>query len=87
MQTIEVKRETKGDSVALAMFWCGVLIFGMIAMSGCMQITGAKKIDAWGLVIEANNGFDISAGVQQYDNVQNMKGINNTNTTVTRGVK
>lgn len=44
-------------------------------MSGCMQALGAKKVDAWGLKIEANSGFEVSGGVMQYDTADNRKGM------------
>lgn len=59
-----------------AIAWKAGLLLGLsVASSGCMQLTGAKKIDAWGLVMEANNGIELTAGVQQYDRVNNVKGI------------
>lgn len=52
------------------------LAFILGCLSGCMQLTGAKKIDAWGLVIESNSGFEVSAGAMQYDHTINRKGMN-----------
>ena len=70
---------------AAALVWKAGLALGLsAAASGCMQITGAKTIDLWGAKFEANNGIEVSAGVQQFDNVQNVRGINNYDTTVTR---
>ena len=40
MQTIEVKRETKGDSVALGMFWIGVLLMFLLFLQGCGSSAG-----------------------------------------------
>jgi hypothetical protein len=58
---------------AVGAFFLGlILAFG----TGCMQITGAKRINAWGLEIEANSGFDVSAGVMQYDHSLERKGMN-----------
>jgi len=45
-------------------------------LSGCMQLTGAKKITMGSWSIEANSGFDVSAGVQQYDHVLDKRGYN-----------
>ncbi len=45
-------------------------------LSGCMQLTGAKNIDLWGAKFEANTGFEVSAGVQQFDHVLDRKGMN-----------
>lgn len=53
-------------------FWCGVLA----GTTGCMQLTGAKKINAWGLEIESNSGFEVSAGAMQYDFSLAKKGTN-----------
>lgn len=51
-----------------------VTIFCMaLLLSGCMQVVGAKRIDAWGLKIEANSGFEVSGGVMQYDSADNRK--------------
>lgn len=52
------------------------LAFILGCLSGCMQLTGAKKIDAWGLVIESNSGFEVSAGAMQYDFAMDKKGKN-----------
>lgn len=46
-----------------------LVVFG----SGCMQVVGAKKIDAWGLKIEANSGLEVSGGVMQFDRANNTK--------------
>lgn len=54
-----------------------ILVVGlMIVLSGCMQITGAKRINAWGLEIESNSGFEVSAGAMQYDHALDRKGMN-----------
>ena len=47
-----------------------------ISLSACMQLTGAKNIDLWGAKFEANTGFEVSAGVQQFDHVLDRKGMN-----------
>lgn len=46
------------------------------SQSGCMQLTGAKKITMGTWSIESNTGFEVSAGVQQYDHVLDRKGMN-----------
>jgi hypothetical protein len=51
----------------------------ILALTGCMQLTGAKHIDLWGAKFDANNGIEVSAGVQQYDRVDNRKGIGERN--------
>ena len=51
-------------------------IFYMVFCTGCMQLTGASDIDLWGAKFTANSGFDVSAGVMQYDHALNRKGIN-----------
>lgn len=74
IQTDDVK---KGSFITV-IFWAGMfltLLHIVLGTVGCMQITGAKKIDAWGLVIEANNGFEVKGGVQQYDFVSDTRGI------------
>ena len=38
-----------------------------------MQVIGAKKLDAWGLKIDANSGIEFSTGVTQYDAANNTK--------------
>ena len=52
------------------------LLVAFLAMytSGCMQLTGAKSIDLWGAKFVANSGFDVSAGVMQYDHALDRKG-------------
>ena len=52
-----------------------VLLAAHVLM-GCMQITGLQEFDAWGFKGKANTGFEVSAGVQQYDHVLDRKGIN-----------
>lgn len=54
----------------------GVLILAIYMLSGCMQITGLQEFDAWGFKGKANTGFEVSAGVQQYDHALNRKGQN-----------
>lgn len=46
--------------------------------SGCLQVIGANHIDAWGLKMDANNGFEVSAGVMQYNQADNRKGTKPT---------
>lgn len=53
-----------------------LMIVVSLLASGCMQLTGAKKIDLWGAKFEANSGFDVSAGVMQYDHALDRKGMN-----------
>ena len=66
--------------------WTGYVI-GMVSalilaftQMGCMQLTGIKKMNAWGLEIESTQGFDISGGVMQYDGADNQKSMNLYNT-------
>lgn len=47
-----------------------------VLCTGCMQLTGAKKINAWGFEIESNSGFEVSAGAMQYDHSLDRKGMN-----------
>ena len=51
------------------------LFLVLVTLSGCMQVVGAKKIDAWGLKIEANSGLEVSGGVMQYDQADNRKAM------------
>lgn len=51
-------------------------VFVSVFGTGCMQLTGAKNIDLWGAKFEANTGFEVSAGVQQFDHVLDRKGMN-----------
>jgi hypothetical protein len=44
-------------------------------LTGCMQLTGAKKITMGTWSIDANNGFEAKAGIQQYDRVNDYRGI------------
>lgn len=53
-----------------------ILVFAAMCAAGCMQLTGAKTIDLWGAKFEANTGFDVSAGIQQYDAADNRKMMN-----------
>jgi hypothetical protein len=48
----------------------------LLNLTGCMQLTGLQEFDAWGFKGKANTGFEVSAGVQQYDHVLDRKGIN-----------
>lgn len=45
----------------------------LATLTGCMQVIGAKKLDAWGLKIDANSGIEFSTGVTQYDAANNTK--------------
>lgn len=51
-------------------------VYMLATQTGCMQITGLQEFDAWGFKGKANTGFEVSAGVQQYDHVLDRKGIN-----------
>lgn len=53
-------------------------LYALFSLSGCMQLTGAKKITMGTWSIESNSGFDVSAGVQQYDHVLDKRGYNVT---------
>lgn len=58
--------------------WAGIWLMWLYILmqtTGCMQITGAKKITLGTWSIEANNGFEAKAGVQQYDRVDDYRGI------------
>jgi len=46
-----------------------------VSCSACMQLTGARNIDLWGAKFEANTGFEVSAGVQQYNQILDKKGM------------
>lgn len=72
---IKVKINERVESFVHMCFWLFMSLISLSYLTGCMQVTGAKKIDAWGLVIEANNGFEAKAGVQQYDYVSDQRGI------------
>ncbi len=50
----------------------------LMTTTGCMQLTGAKRITLGTWSIESNSGFDVSAGVQQYDHVLDKRGYNVT---------
>ena len=54
-----------------------------VTSSGCMQITGIKHMDAWGLKIDSTQGFDVNAEIMQYDGADNRKSMNKQN--VARG--
>ena len=49
-------------------------LYILVTTTGCMQLTGAKKINAWGFEIESNSGFEVSAGAMQYDHALARKG-------------
>lgn len=53
-----------------------VLLIALISLSGCMQLTGAKKITLGTWEIESNSGFEVSAGAMQYDHALDRKGMN-----------
>lgn len=42
-------------------------------MTGCMQILGARNVDLWGAKFENNSGFEVKAGVMQYDSALETK--------------
>jgi hypothetical protein len=61
----------------------GIVSFGayiLFITSGCMQIVGAERINAWGLEIESTTGFEVSAGVMQYNGADERK-------TMSKGVR
>lgn len=45
----------------------------LVYASGCMQVIGAERINAWGFEIESTTGFEVSAGVQQFNGGDNRK--------------
>jgi len=53
-----------------------VAVYILATQTGCMQVTGAKRINAWGFEIESNSGFEVSAGAMQYDHALERKGSN-----------
>lgn len=59
-------------------FFGGLFLWVLIvsSLSGCMQAFGAKHIDAWGLKIDSNAGFEVSAGAMQFDGADNRKSMN-----------
>jgi len=64
------------DIIVSPIFFGAVtLILVMYLLTGCMQLTGAKKITMGTWSIDANNGFEAKAGVQQYDYVADTRGI------------
>lgn len=71
MNTCE--NEVRGAGVIVAVI---AALLVAITQTGCMQFTGAKSIDLWGAKFEANSGFDVSAGVMQYDHALDRKGMN-----------
>jgi hypothetical protein len=75
---IEIKRETKGDSVALGMFWIGVLLMFLLFLQGCFPLlTGIKKhTHSDGSVTEFITGADFTIGANGLDTVDNNRGIN-----------
>jgi hypothetical protein len=54
----------------------GLGIALIVTQTGCMQLTGIQEMDAWGLKIKSTTGFEVAAGVQQYDTVIDKRGIN-----------
>lgn len=52
-----------------------LILLVITTCSACMQLTGARNIDLWGAKFEANTGFEVSAGVQQFDQVLDKKGM------------
>lgn len=64
------------EKIAIVVFAAMVLVY----LSGCMQVLGVKELDAWGLKVSSTQGFDISAGVMQYDGADNQKSMNLKNT-------
>lgn len=55
----------------MAVITLGAII--LVWLSGCMQVLGAERINAWGLEIESTTGFEVSAGVQQFNGGDNRK--------------
>lgn len=70
-----MKTERKELEIFGVIFQLIICIVMLQYLTGCMQLTGAKKIDLWGAKFEANNGIEVSAGVQQYDYVADTRGI------------
>jgi hypothetical protein len=70
-----IKMNDRTDSFAQMVFWAAIWLVLLQYLTGCMQITGAKKITLGTWSIEANNGFEAKAGVQQYDRVDDYRGI------------
>jgi len=78
--------KNRNDSVENGMIEHAILAAALVAVlianTGCMQILGAQDIDAWGLRVKGTTGFEVKAGVQQYDQVQDNRGIGNKYNTV-----
>ena len=74
---IEVKRETKGDSVALGMFWLGVILMFLLFLQGCIPlVTGLKQYKGSdGSEMNFITGADITFGANGLDSVDNNRGI------------
>jgi hypothetical protein len=44
-------------------------------LTGCGQILGVRKMDAWGLKVDFAEGLDFGAGFNSVDRVDNRRGI------------
>lgn len=53
-----------------------ILIALALSSTACMQLTGLQEFDAWGFKGKSTTGFEVSAGVQQYDHALDRRGIN-----------
>ena len=51
-------------------------LYILVTTTGCMQLTGAKRITMGTWSIESNSGFEVAAGVQQFDHVLDKRGYN-----------
>lgn len=47
----------------------------LVTLSGC-GLMGVKNMDAWGLKMEFQPGFDVNFGANSIDKVDNRKGVN-----------
>lgn len=65
MQTIEVKRETKGDSVALGMFWIGVFLIFLLFLQGCGSSAGWRFEIGVAPVTAINNTASLGEAEQE----------------------
>lgn len=53
-----------------------VLAVVIITQTGCFQVLGIDEMDAWGFKVKGNSGFNVNAGIMQYDHALDRKGKN-----------
>ncbi len=69
------KVESVEGSCVGAIVLVAALLAVLVNSTGCGAITGIKRLDAWGFVMDFSPGMDVHAGINGIDQVDDRRGI------------